>query len=129
MRRWRYKIKGKPYWKIVILSTGNYASIIIREGNPTIRRCTITGDEGYGVYVEDRGRGYFEECNIFGFDYSPAIGILRGNPHFVRCRIHDGQDSGVVIEEGRGRFQDCHFFSFEKELTGCSFIQISSTSF
>ena len=97
------------------LSTGNYASIIIREGNPIVRRCTITGDEGYGVFVEDRGRGYFEECNIFGFDYSPAIGILRGNPHFVRCRIHDGNDSGVVIEEGRGRFQDCQFFSFEKD--------------
>lgn len=108
--------QGKTILEDCHLSTGNYASIIIREGNPTIRRCTITGDEGYGIYVEDRGRGYFEECNIFGFDYSPAIGILRGNPHFVRCRIHDGQDSGVVIEEGRGRFQDCRFFSFEREL-------------
>lgn len=106
---------GKTILEDCQLSTGNYASIIIREGDPTIQRCTITGDEGYGVFVEDRGRGYFEECNIYGFDYSPAIGILRGNPHFVQCRIHDGEDSGVVIEEGRGRFQDCHFFSFEKE--------------
>lgn len=108
--------KGKTLLEDCHVSTGNYASIIVREGNPTFRRCTITGDEGYGVYVEDRGKGYFEECNIFGFDYSPAIGVLRGNPHFVRCRIHDGRDSGVVIEEGRGRFQDCHFFSFERDL-------------
>lgn len=108
--------KGKAILEDCQLRTGNYAALIVREGNPTIRRCTITGDEGYGIFIEDRGRGYFEECNIFGFDYSPAIGILRGNPHFVRCRIHDGRDSGVVIEEGRGRFQDCKFFSFEKDL-------------
>lgn len=108
--------KGKTILEDCHIRTGNYASIIIREGNPHVRRCTITGDEGYGVYVEDRGKGLFEDCNIFGFDYSPAIGVLRGNPHFVRCRIHDCQDSGVVIEEGRGRFQDCHFFGFEKNL-------------
>lgn len=111
-----FQNQGKVILEDCHLSTGDFASILIREGNPIFRRCTITGDEGYGVYVEDRGRGFFEDCNIYGFDYSPAIGILRGNPHFVRCRIHDCQDYGVVIEEGRGRFQNCHFFSFDKKL-------------
>lgn len=98
-------------------SQGDFAAVMVINGDPQFRKCTFTGGNGYGIYVEHKGKGRFEECDLFGFDRSPAVGVLGGNPRFVKCKIHDCAESGVAIEEGKGRFEQCRFYSFGKELT------------
>ncbi|SEN35739.1 right-handed parallel beta-helix repeat-containing protein [Lihuaxuella thermophila] len=109
--------RGKVLFEDCHLSSdSDIAVIFIADGNPVVRRSTITGNPGYGIFVDEHGEGTFEECNVFGFNYSPAVGIDGGNPYFYRCRIHDGGESGIVIHRGKGVFQECTLFGFEKEL-------------
>ncbi|MFC7440894.1 right-handed parallel beta-helix repeat-containing protein [Laceyella putida] len=98
-----------------LLSHGDLAVVFIAQGNPTFRKCKLTGTLGYGVFVEEAGQGQFEECNLYGFHHSPAVGIHGGNPTFLRSQIHDGKATGIVIQGGKGVFEECKCFALGKE--------------
>ncbi|SFJ33016.1 right-handed parallel beta-helix repeat-containing protein [Thermoflavimicrobium dichotomicum] len=91
--------------------------IHILDGNPQFKKCKIVGTESKscGIYVEGKGKGRFEECNIYGFDHEAAIYIKQASPSFYRCKIHDGKHCGIVIRKGKGVFKKCSIFSFEKD--------------
>ncbi|WP_206186466.1 right-handed parallel beta-helix repeat-containing protein [Thermoflavimicrobium daqui] len=91
--------------------------IHILEGNPVFKRCSVVGadSKSCGLYIESKGKGKFEECNIYGFDHEAAIYIKGTSPTFNRCKIHDGKHCAIVIRKGKGVFKGCSIFSFEKD--------------
>lgn len=94
---------------------------IWNQANPVLRRCQIKSAGGSGVYVNQDGRGVLEDCNIFGNALSEEMINVAGAaevtvagggaPTLRRCRIHDGNSSGVFVAAGgRGELTDCEIY-------------------
>ncbi len=92
--------------------------------NPIIRRCRLFNSKQNGVFVHNQGRGFIEECEIFGNELS-GIEIKDGASPLIRdCSIHDSKQSGIFVhDQGKGTIKQCDIFG-----NGLSGIEIKDSS-
>ena len=129
---------GAPTFQYLTVSSGGVtcAAFNITGGSPKLFRCVLTSrlgcamyvngeksdpqvdscilkdcDDGSGVFVYNKGRGTFTDCEFSG-NSSAGIDVNNyGNPTVIRCKIHDGKAGGVLIEEdGLGVIKDCDIY-------------------
>ena len=85
------------------------AGLAIKRGaNPLVLDCEIRGGRDVGVVVHDEGLGTIERCRIHGHATTEVAIRTGGNPIVRDCQIRDGQDAGVdVYEQGQGTIERC----------------------
>ena len=85
------------------------AGLAIRRGaNPLVLDCEIRGGRDVGVVVHDEGLGTIERCRIHGHATTEVAIRTGGNPTVRDCEIRDGQSGGVyVYEQGKGTIEKC----------------------
>jgi parallel beta-helix repeat protein len=79
--------------------------------DPRVRRCIIHGGKRAGVYVSDNAKGTFEDNDIFGHSNSGVEIWTGGDPVLRRNRIHDCEQNGVSVFDGKGTFEDNDIFA------------------
>ena len=89
--------KVKVNSTIVIFSGNALASVFIQSNaNPIFKKSLFHSGRG-SLIIHDRGKGNFEECEIFQNEFAGIEIREKGNPFFERCKIYDGQSAGVFI--------------------------------
>ncbi|HPQ67916.1 MAG TPA: right-handed parallel beta-helix repeat-containing protein [bacterium] len=94
------------------ISSQSQACLAVHGGaDPRVRRNRIHDGRYSGVFIYERGKGTFEDNEIFGNGLSGIATRENGDPIVRRNRIHDGKQSGVyVYESGKGTFEDNEIF-------------------
>lgn len=78
--------------------------------NVTLRRCEITGDSQYGVWITQYSRSSLEFCQISG----QSIGIKidrHAQANLEHCQISQMSREGILVsEQGQGNASFCEIF-------------------
>lgn len=92
----------------IITSQTKYCVTINGEAcDPTIDHCQIQKGKGYGIIIDNHGKGVIDYCKITG-NALAGIGIARGSEPLIRnCEISRNKQKGVDIYQGGGIFQEC----------------------
>src|SRR5690606_26978943 len=87
---------------------------IDNESDPLVQRCHIHHFEGNGIYVDEKGKGRFEDCKFEHFGEYPAVLIEQESTTILqRCTIHQGKSPGIVVaENGYGTIKQCNLSGF-----------------
>lgn len=93
----------------------DFANIWINDGsNPTFKRCRIFKGKGksYGIFVENKGKGTFDDCSISGYEDTAIVTISEGDPTFRNCSIRDNKGGAAIFltKKGLGTFENCRIF-------------------
>jgi len=102
--------EGSPTFAYCAIEAPRSSGVAIRgvDANAIFKHCRISRCLNTGVRISERGRGTFENCEIFDVTSTSGVVFSVGsdsNAVVKRSKIHSGAQYGINIDGGSGTFE------------------------
>ncbi len=81
-----------------------------RNGRLTVRGSRVSRSGQAGILVHELGQATLEDCDIFANSQAGVEVRDDGRPVLKRCKVRNGQGSGVRLHGGQATLEDCQLF-------------------